>query len=115
IFLERAAARRGQAEFGAGDASFERLVAGDVLRLFELAGVDAQVAVGGLKEPLEVVEREPLVHRKRADDAQPKTLVNQPIQRERTLPGSLGATADWGVARPEQRRSATGDCFSHRT
>ena len=64
----------------------ERLVAGDVLRLFQLARVDAQVAVRRLQQPLEIVERQPLVHRQRADDAKPQPLVDQPIELERTSP-----------------------------
>src|ERR1700689_4300604 len=42
VFGQGAAAGCGQAVFGAGDAAFEKLYAGNVLRLFELAGVDAE-------------------------------------------------------------------------
>ena len=53
--------------------------------VFELARVDAQVAVGRLQQPLQIVERQPLVHRQRADDAEPQPLVNQPIELQRAL------------------------------
>ena len=61
----------------------------DVLRVLELARVHAQVAVGRLQQPLEIVERQPIVHRQRADDAEPQTLVDQPIE----------VAADWPLRR----------------
>src|SRR5262249_41160486 len=72
-----------QAVFGPRHAAVERLVAGDVLRVLELARVDAQVAVGGLQQPLQVVEREPLVGRERADDPEPEPFVDDAIEVER--------------------------------
>ena len=83
IFFERAAAGGGQPILGARHASLERLLARDVLRVLELARVDAQVAVGRLQQALQIVEREPLVHRQRADDAKPQPLVDQAIELER--------------------------------
>ena len=41
---------------GAGDAAFEIFCAGDVVGFFELAGVDAEVAVGGFEDAFEIVE-----------------------------------------------------------
>ncbi len=62
----------------------ERLVAGDVLRVLELARVHAQVAVGRVQQALQIVERQPLVHRQRADDAEAQALVNQAIEVQRS-------------------------------
>src|SRR3954466_14371039 len=45
--------------------------------------MDAQVAVGRLHEPLELIEREGFVDRQRADDPQPQPLVYEPVERER--------------------------------
>src|ERR1041385_7332723 len=85
VLLERAASRGRQAKLGPRHPPFESLVADDVVGLFELAGVDAQIAVGRLQQRLQVVEAETIVDRERADDAEPKSLVNQPIELERAL------------------------------
>src|SRR5712692_7892748 len=87
VLLERAAARRRQPVLGPREAAVERLVAGDVLRLFELARVDAQVAVRGPQQSLQIVERQPVVRRQRADDAETQPLVNEAIQFERAASG----------------------------
>src|SRR2546427_2356288 len=71
IALQGAAARGRQPVLGLGDAAGERLAARDVLRLLELAGVHAQVAVGRLEERLQLVEGQRVVHRQRAHDAEP--------------------------------------------
>jgi hypothetical protein len=42
--------------------------------------VHAQVAVRRLEQGLELVEREAVVDRERADDAEPEALVDQPIE-----------------------------------
>ena len=47
-----------------------RTCAGDVAGLFELARVDAEVAVGGFEQAAEVVEAERVVDGERADDAE---------------------------------------------
>src|SRR3954471_2339281 len=70
VFLERAPSGCGQAVFGPRNAAVERLVARDVLRVLELSRVDAQVAVGRLQEPLEIVECQPVVRSQGADDAE---------------------------------------------
>jgi len=80
IFGEGAAAGGGQAIFGARDSSLEKFDAGNVLRLFELSGVDAQVAVGGFEDAFEIVEAERIVGGKGADDAEADALVNQAIE-----------------------------------
>src|SRR5207249_5535433 len=101
ILLERAAAGRGQAVLRARNASLEHLVARDVLRVLELARMDAEIAVGRLQQPLQVVERQPLVHRQRTDDAETKTLVNEPIELERAALDFRLQTSDF---RSEERR-----------
>ena len=93
VLLERAAAGGGEAVFGPRHAARERLLAGDVLRVFELAGVDAQVAVGRVQQPLEIVERQPIVDGQRADDAEAEALVDEPIERERTARSRAGGLA----------------------
>jgi hypothetical protein len=80
IFGEGAAAGGGEAVLSAGDAAFEKLYARDVLGFLELAGVDAEVAVGGFEDTLEVVEAEGIVGGKGADDAEADTLVNEAIE-----------------------------------
>src|SRR2546429_4902082 len=81
-----------QPVFGLGDPSRERLGAGDVGRLLELARVYAQVAVRGLQERLELVEAEAVVHGERAHDAEAHALVDQPVE--------LGGTRAGAGARP---------------
>ena len=83
IFLEGAAAGGREAVFGVRQASLERLLDGDVLRVLQLARVDAEVPVGRAQLMLEIVERQAIVDGKRADDAEPQPLVNQPIELER--------------------------------
>ena len=60
-------------------AAFERFRAGDVLRLLELSRVHAEIPVGGVHQLLEIAEAERIIHRQRADDPQPETLVNETI------------------------------------
>ena len=80
VFGEGAAAGGGEAVLGAGDAAFKKFHAGNVLRFFELAGVDAEVAVGGLEDALEVVEAEGVVGGEGADDAEANAFVDQAIE-----------------------------------
>jgi hypothetical protein len=80
IFGEGAASGGGEAVFGAGDAAFEKLYAGNVLGFFEFAGVDAEVAVGGFEDALEVVEAEGIVGGEGADDAEADALVDQAVE-----------------------------------
>src|ERR1700730_12242479 len=58
---------------------FKGLGTGQVFRLFELAGVRAQVAVADLKQLFELVERELLPHRQSTHDSETHALVHQPI------------------------------------
>src|SRR5215218_7936891 len=82
IPLERATAGGGELVLRSGDATLERLGAGDVLRVLELARVDAQVAVGGVHQSLEIVEGERLVDGERAHDPESHALVDQTVESE---------------------------------
>src|SRR2546422_3072239 len=83
IALQRAAAGVGQAVLGARHAPVERLEALDVVSVLEPARVDAQVAVGGLHQTLELIEAEPVIDRQRADDAEAHALVDHAVEQHR--------------------------------
>src|SRR5215207_1378565 len=55
----------------------------DVAGFFELPGMNAQVSIRGLQQPLELVERQRLVGRQRTHDSKPHTLVDETIERRR--------------------------------
>src|ERR1051326_3096273 len=80
VVLQRAAAAGRQPVLGPRNASVERLGAVDVLGLFQLARVHAQVAVGRVEQRLQLVERELAVYRQRAQDAKTHALVDQPVE-----------------------------------
>src|SRR5579872_1400354 len=80
ILGEGSAARGGQAILGTRDTSLEELHAGNVLRLFELAGVNAEIAVGGLEHALEIVEAQRIVGGEGADNAEADALVNEAVE-----------------------------------
>src|SRR5512147_1390516 len=111
IPLQRPAAGSGQAVFGAGRAALERLGAGDVVGVLELARMHAEVAVGDLEQTLELVEAGPLHTGERRHDAQADPLVDQAIE----LGGGAGRAA--GGGRGAARGGGMPDCvrFSHRT
>ncbi len=91
VFLESFAAGIGERVFSLGHAAFEAFGAGDVARFFQLAGVYAQVAVGGAQEFLEIVEGKRSVRGERAHDAQAHALMNEPVEirgRRRRFRGS---------------------------
>src|SRR5262245_34979635 len=90
ILIERTAAGCRQPVLGPGQAAVERLVAGDIARFLELAGMDAEVAVRRVEQTLQLVERQAVVDRERADDAKAKALVNHTIERERRPLGGGG-------------------------
>src|SRR5262245_23041050 len=87
--LQRLPSRGAQPVFSPGEPTFERLGASDVPGLFQLPSVHAQVAVGSLEQPLQLVERQGLVYRQRAHNGQPHPLVNEPVQLERILPENM--------------------------
>jgi len=80
VFGEGAAAGGGEAVFGAGNAAFEEFYAGDVLRFFEFAGVDAEISVSGFEDAFEVVEAEGVVGGEGADDSEADAFVDQAIE-----------------------------------
>ena len=113
VLGEGAAAGGGEAVFGARDAGFEKFYAGNVVGLFELAGVDAEVAVGGLEDALEVFEAEAFVGGEGADDPEANAFVDQAIELRKLESGgrdviSRGDRGFRGLA-------ALGECSSHRT
>src|SRR5713101_2036664 len=120
VLFERTPAGRVQAVLGSRYPAIERLVAGDVLGFFQLSGMDAQVAVCRVQEPLEVVERQPLVNCQGADDAQSQALVDEPIEIERARFGASRTGRDLFLARAgptagERLATSNRSCFSHRT
>src|SRR2546427_551101 len=80
IALKGSTARPSKAVFRLGHAPLEGLVAGDILRVFELARVHADIAVGCVEQLFEIAESERLVDGERADDAEPHALVDQPVE-----------------------------------
>src|SRR6185312_8768590 len=66
IALQGAAAGVGQPVLRLRHPSLEVLLAGDVAGLFQLAGVNAEVAVRRLEQLLEIVEAQVIVHRQGA-------------------------------------------------
>src|SRR5262245_49103265 len=83
IAFERAAAGGAQAIVGAGRAAFERLLADDVAGLLELARVQAEIAVGGAQQILELAKRKRLVGGQGAHHAEPDALVDEAIELRR--------------------------------
>jgi len=80
ILREGATAGGSEAIFGARNATFKKFHAGDVLRFFELASVNAEIAVSRFEYTLEIVEAEGIVGGECADDAETNALVNQAIE-----------------------------------
>src|SRR5689334_13332564 len=73
ITFERAPAGGAQAIVGARRASVEGLPAHDVAGFLELAGVQAEVAIGGAQEVLELAERKRFVGGQSTHHAEPDT------------------------------------------
>src|ERR1700687_5240975 len=61
-------------------APVERLCANDVIGFFKLAGVNTEVAVGGFKQGLELIERERAIHCQRADNSQADAFMDQAVE-----------------------------------
>src|SRR5580692_6581229 len=80
IFFERAATCCRQAIFRLWHAPVEGFGAAQVACVFQLAGVDAQVAVCGAQQLLQFIESERFIHGERADDCQTRALVDQAVQ-----------------------------------
>src|SRR5689334_6690864 len=79
VAFERAASRGRKLVLGLGHAPVEVFITGDVLRLFELARVHAQVSVRGVKELFEVVEGERFVDGEGADYGEPDAFVYEAV------------------------------------
>src|SRR5688572_12733245 len=80
IPLERAAPAGGETILCLGHPPLERLGARDIVGFLELARVDAQVAVRRLHQLFQVAEAEGIIHGERADNSEPQTLVNEPVE-----------------------------------
>src|ERR1700689_4645624 len=83
VLFQRPAPRRGQTVFRLGRAPGNSLRAADGSGVLELARVNAEVAIGHAKELLELVEGQRRVHGQRADDCEPRALVNQAVKARR--------------------------------
>src|SRR5438034_658586 len=73
--------------------SLEGLRARDVLRLLQLAGMNAEIAVRGAQQLFEIVEAERVCRSQRAEDTESHALVNQAIERERSFALVLATNA----------------------
>src|SRR6202022_1187048 len=82
VSLERAPSGSGDAVFRPRYTALERLLAGHVAGILQLASVHAEVAVRRLHQTLELVEGKRLIDGERAHNAQPQPFVNQPIERQ---------------------------------
>src|SRR5450432_4206420 len=80
VTLEGFSSGRGEAKFGFRPASVERFRANDVVGFFESAGVNAQVAVGGLEHGFQLVEGERTVYGQCADDTESHAFVDQAVE-----------------------------------
>src|SRR5206468_3977230 len=63
-----------------GNTSFEELVTGNVARFLQFAGVDAEIAVGGLEQAAQVVEAQRIVDGQSADETETDAFVNQAVE-----------------------------------
>jgi hypothetical protein len=71
---------------------------------FELSGVNAQVAVSGLHETLQFIERQRLVDCQGTHDTQTQPLVNEAIERECTFVRAAVISGVAAVHRPQRPR-----------
>src|SRR6185295_12010438 len=90
IALESPPAGRREPVVGLRHPALEVLLAGDVSCLFQLAGMDAEVAIRRLQQPLEVVEAEMMVDGQGADDPQPHPLVDETVEVQSGLGSRIG-------------------------
>src|SRR5438094_203779 len=90
VLLERLPAGRGEAVFRFRHPALEAFLDGDVARVFELARVHAEVAVGRFEQALQIVERQRVVDRQRADDGEAHALVDDAIEARGLRLGSRG-------------------------
>src|SRR3954469_5941345 len=83
VGLKRSAAPVAETILGTGQAALEPFLADDVTGFLEFARMDAQIAVGGGKNLLELRKRETLIHGQRTDHAQTQTFVDDAVERPR--------------------------------
>src|SRR6267378_522486 len=99
IALKCLAARGHQAVLRLRQAPVKGLGANDVIGFFQLARMNAQIAVGCFQQRFEFIKCERAIDRQRADNSQPDALVDEPIQV-----GRHGLSC--GIANSLQRRIA---------
>src|SRR5204863_2075615 len=104
-----------QTVFGPGRASLKRFGAIDIAGVFQLAGVDAEIAVGCLDRMLQLVESERFVCGQGADDSQAQTLVNQPIDFMRAVRSAALHPAEFFLLIVSLYFAPERSLFSHRT
>ena len=80
IALESAAASAGETKPRAGHASLEGFFAVDIAGFFQLAGMDAEIAIGKGEKAFELREGQGVVYGKGADDGEAGALVNQAVE-----------------------------------
>ena len=112
VLGEGAASGGSEAVFGTGDAGFEIFQAGNVIGLFEFAGMDAEIAVGGLEDAFQVFEAEAGVGGEGADDSETNALVNQAVEFGEFESGRGNAL--WQRNRGFRGLAAVRECSSHR-
>src|SRR3569833_89364 len=104
IAFERGAATRGEPVFRAGHAAFEVLFDGDVAGVFQLAGVDAEIAVGGFEQLLEFGEGQNVVDRERAHDGEAQALMDDAVARSGAATGHAVNAGELGFGKMFARR-----------
>src|SRR6267143_4194567 len=80
IALQRLPARGHQAVLRLRQAPVKGLRANNVICFFQLACMNAQVAIGGLEQGFQFIKCERAIDRQRADNSQADALVDEPIQ-----------------------------------
>src|SRR5262249_39322968 len=80
IAFERAPSGGSQLVFGLGHSTFERFHAGDVSRVFEFPRMNAEIAVCRMHQVFQIAEGERFIRCKCAQNAEPQTLMNHPVQ-----------------------------------
>jgi len=96
IFFERHAPGCSQPVYGPRRTTCKRLLTRHVSRVFELARMDAEIAIRGVQCGFQVSERKVARRRQGADNAEAHAVVEQPIKRGRDPNG-------WYDARPARR------------
>jgi hypothetical protein len=80
ITLQGSTTGRRESKLGVWESAGKSLCATDVSGFLELAGVDAQVAVGRFDELLQFIEAQDVVDRQGADDPQSEPLMDNAVE-----------------------------------